>query len=73
MIYLNLYRWFYEKHLSYQDIEMAIEEIIPSSYRRMLEEYKEDYAAGIVRLRKKYPILYKYFKKDWDELFEELT
>ena len=31
----------------------------------------EMFAQGIVYLRKKYPLLYRRFQNDWDEIFAE--
>lgn len=73
LIYLHLFEWFYEDFMSNEFIRTGIEEIVPFEYRIILEESKEEYATGIVRLRKKYPVLYRYFKEEWDTLFEELT
>lgn len=73
LISLNLIEWFYEDFYPYQDIMMMKEEVVPSHYMHELKNNKEDYAAGVSRLRKKYPLLYKRFKPKWDALFADLT
>lgn len=73
LISLNLMEWFYEDFYTYKDIMRMKEEVVPSYLVHELENNKEDYAAGIIRLRKKYPLLYKRFKSKWDKLFSELT
>jgi hypothetical protein len=40
---------------------------------RELECMKEDIAYGILRIKKKYPSLYKEFNKELTELFNEST
>lgn len=73
LISLHLIEWFYEDFYTYQDIMTMKEELVPSYFVHGLENNKEGYAAGITRLRKKYPLLYKRFKSKWDKLFAELT
>lgn len=45
----------------------------PHKMMRELEDLKEDIAFGVSRIRKKYPVLYKEFKKEMEELFNEST
>ncbi len=37
------------------------------------EEMDEEFAAGIIRLKKKYPRIYRCFQEEWDEIFKERT
>lgn len=40
---------------------------------QVLGAQEEDYAAGILNMKKKFPALYKHFEEDWLDLFEDLT
>ncbi len=46
---------------------------IPPKSLAELEAMEEDYAAGIARVKKKYPLLYGLNRAFWDEKLEELT
>lgn len=59
----------YGNHDSYADFLNDY----PHEMMRELEDMKEDIASGVLRVKKKYPILYKEFRKELDELFDEST
>lgn len=72
LIFLQAFEWFYEDIIP----DAELEEMKNSLSLQMLEELYEEnewHAAGILRLRKKYPIIYKHFKEGWDQIFDELT
>jgi len=37
------------------------------------KKMKSEYAAGILRVKKKYPLIYREFKEEWEALFKEYT
>jgi|SRR5690625_2442293 len=69
LIYIHALEWFYDGIMVTEDFQAAL----PSYMMSELKQEKEAYAAGILRLRKKYASLYKHFKDEWDHLFVELT
>ncbi|UOQ83600.1 J domain-containing protein [Gracilibacillus salinarum] len=72
LLYLKGFQWFYADKLPAEEVASVLDGI-PLSVVAEFEEEKEDFAAGIIKLRKKYPVLYKQFKDSWDSLFDELT
>ena len=72
LIFLQAFEWFYEDIIPPQQLEMMINSL-PADILAEMEEEIEMHAAGILRLRKKYPSIYKHYKEAWDEIFEELT
>ncbi|MFZ5968942.1 MAG: J domain-containing protein [Bacillota bacterium] len=46
---------------------------LPHDMIESMEEEDEDIAFGIVRLKKKYPGIYKEFKDEWEEIFKKST
>lgn len=69
LLFFRTFEWFYVEHDGFIH---ALNEI-PKEVLASFENAKEEYAAGILYLRKKYPLLYKVFKKQWDNEFTELT
>lgn len=72
LIYIDAFMWFYEEYMPEEQYSMMVDSL-PQDMIDDLKAETEEYAAGIVRLQKKYPMLYKGFKEKWDELFTELT
>ncbi|MEI3611201.1 hypothetical protein [Pseudogracilibacillus sp. SO30301A] len=72
LLYIQAFEWFNEGIIPAIQLEKMANSI-PSDILDELEGEKEFHAAGIIRLRKKYPKIYKHFNEDWDELLEELT
>lgn len=72
LLSIHAHEWFYQEHNLEEEVSMMLDSI-PGFMIDDLKEEKEEYAAGIMRLRKKYPALYKQYKEKWDDLFEELT
>lgn len=69
-VHLQALRFFYGDLMDSEEMEEIMEEI-PADMLEELEGMNEEYAAGIVRLKKKYPLVYKQFETDWDDLYEE--
>lgn len=57
----------------YRVIEVLKRGFIDMDGEFELKGEKEEYAAAIIKLRKKYPFLYKTYKQNRDSLFAELT
>lgn len=55
------------------EVLYAFRNSIPFDIMGQLQADTDSYAAGIVRLRKKYPGVYRRYQQRWDNLFEELT
>lgn len=72
LIFLHAFEWFYEDYIPSEQLSMMLNSL-PSHMIDELKEEKEEYAAAIVRLSKKYPLIYKAYKENWDGLFTELT
>lgn len=49
------------------------EQMFPLEFIRQFEMMEAEYAAGIKYIQKKYPLIYRRYKKQWDQLFEEKT
>jgi hypothetical protein len=56
-----------------EDQVESIENEIPYDLLREFESMKEQYATGIQQLKKKYPLIYKQYQDEWEELYEEKT
>lgn len=69
MVYHTTHWFFNSSHPSV----MHINQFFPKEMIDELTEQKDFYAAGILQLKKKYPALYKYFQRDWDDLYNDLT
>lgn len=52
---------------------IAVINELPVYHKQQLENDNQSYAAGILQLKKKYPLIYKSFQNQWDTLFEQLT
>ncbi|MFD1067498.1 J domain-containing protein [Oceanobacillus locisalsi] len=72
LLYYKAYEWFYTGKIAPAKI-MAVTKELPISVRQQLESDKENYAAGIMQLKKKYPFIYKSYQDKWNNLFEQLT
>jgi len=64
--------WFYSDYWPLEELEfMSLRVPFLDSEAGEDLQIDEMYAQGIVSLRKKYPLLYRRFQNDWDELFVE--
>ena len=72
LLYLHAFEWFYEGIMPPEQLFTMINGL-PSDMLAEMRQAKEVYAAGILHLNKKYPLLYRHFKENWDNLFNELT
>jgi hypothetical protein len=71
---LVIYRtmvWFFDDEFHPAVVHMKGS--IPAHMWAELTEEEEWYAAGILKLKKKYPAIYNRFKEEWDDLFNDLT
>ena len=72
LITFRAMKWFYRDYWPPEEIEyLGMEFPFLDSEAGENLEIDEMFALGIVTLRKKYPLLYRYFQDDWDELFAE--
>ncbi|MHB8074674.1 J domain-containing protein [Desulfosporosinus fructosivorans] len=69
-IMIQAFEWFYSDYWPPEELEfMSIDFPFLDSEAGEDLQIDEMFAQGIVSLRKKYPLLYRYFQDDWDELF----
>ncbi|WP_135552216.1 J domain-containing protein [Paenibacillus cymbidii] len=71
LVGLKAHGWFQSECGDMEGAEQ-IEDMI-NQLQRSLDQIDEAYASGISRLKRKYPLVYNRYKKDWDKLFEEST
>ncbi|EKN63142.1 DnaJ domain-containing protein [Schinkia azotoformans] len=64
--------WFYEE-MGNEEIVAYHKSMIPIEIWHELEQLDEEFAAGIKRIQKKYPLIYRRYKNDWDKLFADKT
>ncbi|WP_368901307.1 tetratricopeptide repeat protein [Oceanobacillus oncorhynchi] len=72
LLYYKAYEWFYTGKVSAAKM-IAVMNELPVYQKQQLENDNQSYAAGILQLKKKYPLIYKSFQNQWDTLFEQLT
>ena len=65
-------KWFYDE-VGHSDVVSESNSVFPFEIMKEMELMDEEYAASIKRLQKKYPLIYRRYKKEWDSLFEEKT
>ncbi|RSK54714.1 hypothetical protein EJA13_05400 [Bacillus canaveralius] len=69
LVSIQAMEWFVEE---FSDNAIFPDMISPE----ILQEFNfmdEEYAAGIKRLKKKYPLTYRRYQEEWEELYEEKT
>lgn len=71
-IIMQSIEWFYEDQLDDATLH-SFRNSIPSDMLKQLEADNEEYAYGLVRLRKKYPLLYIHYKAIWEEMYTQRT
>lgn len=72
LLYYRVYEWFYTGKIAAAKMIGVMNEL-PLYVRQQLENDTQSYAAGILHLKKKYPLIYKSYQNQWDSLFEDLT
>lgn len=72
LVTMHAIEWFYEEHLDDRAL-YSFRNSIPYSMMNQLESENEEHVYGINRLKKKYPLLYRYFQEEWDEIYVRQT
>ncbi len=72
MVSIQAMTWFYGE-FGQSEFVIEYKNSIPAAILQELESLDEEFAAGIKRLQKKYPLIYRRYKSKWDSLFEEKT
>jgi hypothetical protein len=72
LVSLQAMEWFWEE-FSDEDVISIYKEMLPPGMLKEMEIMNEEYAAGIHRLKKKYPLSYRRYQQGWDVLFAEKT
>jgi hypothetical protein len=71
LVVYHTIQWYYGDDFHPAVIDMK--QSFPSTILAELKSEKEWFAAGILKLKKKYPAIYNQFRTEWDELFQDLT
>lgn len=69
---LQAFKWFCAEFMEEDDISSILEQV-PLALMEQMEGMDEEYAAGILYLRKRYPLVYGRYRDRWDLLFKEKT
>lgn len=70
LVALNAYEWFFQGFMEPEDIA-ELWDSLPPDLLDELREMNEEFAAGIIYLKKKYPLVYRRFRERWDTMFNE--
>lgn len=70
LISIHAFEWFYEGILEPDELYYVRSNVPPSLLDEMML-MKEELAAGVIRLKKKYPLVYRRYQEDWEEMYEE--
>lgn len=73
LVMLDAIRWISEEFQVLEDVLEEMECVFSDDFIAELQEMDEEYAAGIVYLKKKFPTIYRYYQQRWDALFKEKT
>ncbi|MFZ5598843.1 MAG: DnaJ domain-containing protein [Bacillota bacterium] len=65
LIGIYAFEWFYEGYMP-PEVLFFLRKSIPPEVLTAMEEMDDELAAGIMKLRKKYPLIYKRFEDRWD-------
>jgi tetratricopeptide (TPR) repeat protein len=72
LITMHAIEWFYEEFL-HEEALYSFRNSIPAPLMEQLDTDNEGHAFGISRLKKKFPLLYRYFKEAWDDMYLQRT
>ncbi|HEY3425326.1 MAG TPA: DnaJ domain-containing protein [Negativicutes bacterium] len=74
-VLLDAMRWFTEEFqvLEMEDMLATLEFTLSEDFAEEFNSMTEEYAAGIIYLKKKFPTIYRYYQQRWDTLFKEKT
>lgn len=70
LVMFQAYQWVYEDIVEGDQLSQ-ITGMFPPSLLTEMQAMPEQYAAGIMRLKKKYPLVYREFQVKWDDLYKE--
>jgi hypothetical protein len=72
LVTMHAVEWLYEEILSDDEL-YSFRHSIPTGIMEALESANEDHAYGILRLKKKYPLTFRFFQEEWEETLGDLT
>ncbi|SHJ66383.1 J domain-containing protein [Paramaledivibacter caminithermalis] len=72
LMYFRAIQFFAEEYMDGEAYDHLMEEL-PYDFINDMEEMNEDIAFGIMRVKKKYQLVYKEFKDEWENMFKEHT
>lgn len=73
LILMDATRWIAEEFQILEDVLEEMQSVFSDDFVAELQEMAEEYAAGIIYLKKKFPSIYRYYQQRWDALFKEKT
>jgi len=73
LVLMDALRWITEEFQVMEEILDEFEDELPESFLEELQSLTEEYAVGIIYLKKKLPTLYRYYQQRWEQLFKEKT
>lgn len=73
LVLMDAIRWIAEEFQVLEDVLEEMECVFSDDFIEELQEMAEEYAAGIIYLKKKFPTSYRYYQQRWDALFKEKT
>jgi tetratricopeptide (TPR) repeat protein len=72
LITMHAIEWFYEDFMDYDSLH-SFRNSIPASSMAEMEDMDEGYAYGIARLKKKYNLIYREYRDEWDHMYGQKT
>jgi len=70
---LDVLQWFVTEFNILEDMLESLENMLTEDYLAELKTMDEEYAAGIIYIKKRYPNIYRHYQRRWDNLFKEKT
>lgn len=72
-VVIEALRWVSEEfHVLEEELEEMTYWLSPE-FQEKISDMDEDYAAGIIFLKKRYPVIYRHFQQRWEAMFKEKT
>ncbi len=72
-IIIEALRWISEEFDILQEEFDEVQCFLPEEVQAALSDMDEEYAAGIILLKKRYPVIYRYYQRRWEAMFKEKT
>lgn len=73
LVLLDVLHWITDEFHVMDDALEQLTDALPEEFMEELQVMAEAYAAGIIHLKKRYPVIYRYYQQRWQDLFKEKT